>query len=250
MSKTDTSGTNDMTSAFAFADATPIYVKLVMLFRGNIESGIWPVGENIPPLQTLADDLGVSRATVRQAMSFLEEEGIIQGVRGRGTMVLAKPKGRLWLPVADNWPDMVLQSEQVEAEWAEIEKPLWEPDLSDFTDGKLVDAYHVLRRVLSQNGVPYLVGTSYIDQRIAEAVGAEAFAKQPLFDILDPYLAHIDQSVRIDAADAETAYLIDIPLNAPTVVVRRAGLNAQGEIVYQGEGILRGDFVRVERDLA
>lgn len=237
-------------SAFAFSDATPIYVKLVMLFRGNIESDVWPVGENIPPLQTIADDLGVSRATVRQAMSFLEEEGIIQGVRGRGTLVLAKPKGRFWLPVADNWPDMRLQSEQVAAEWAEIEKPLWEPDLSDITKGRPVADYHVIRRVLSQNGVPYLIGTSYVDRRIADAVGYEAFRTQPLFDIIDPFLTHIDQSVRIDTADAETAYLINIPLNAPTVVVRRAGLNAEGEIVYQGEGILRGDFVRIEREIA
>lgn len=241
-------GSND--SAFAFSDAMPLYAKLILVFRRQIETGAWPVGEKIPVLNSLADEFGVSRATVRQAMSYLENEGLVSGTRGRGTFVIAKPKGQIWLEVASNWPDLIRQSEQVEADWVEIAKPLWEPDLSDISDGVPVENYHVIRRVLSQNHVPYLIGTSYVDQRIADSVGVSRFTQYPLFDILDSYVSRIDQSITIDVADAETAYLIKIPLNAPTVVVRRAGVNDAGEIVYQGEGILRGDFVRIERTLA
>lgn len=236
-------------SAFAFSDATPIYVRLILLFRRHIESGDWPVGQRIPVLNSLAEQFGVSRATVRQAMAFLENEGLVSGARGRGTFVIAKPKGEPWLDIADDWPTLVHQSEIFEADWVEIAKPLWEPNLSDVTQGKALDKYHVIRRVLIQNHVPYLIGTSYIDQRIAEAVGPDDFARRPVFEIIDPYLEHIDQSITVDTADAETAFLLQIPLSTPTVNVRRAGLNKKSEIVYQSEGIFRGDFVRLERPL-
>jgi len=234
-------------SAFAFSDATPIYVRLILLFRRNIESGDWPVGERIPVLNSLAEQFGVSRATVRQAMSFLENEGLVSGARGRGTFVVAKPEREPWLDIADDWKALVRQSEMFEADWVEIAKPLWEPNLSDITDGKALDKYHVIRRVLMRNHLPYLIGTSYVDQRIADAVGLGDFAKRPVLEIIDPYLAHIDQSTAVDTADAETAYLLQIPLSTPTVIVRRAGLNKKGEIVYQSEGIFRGDFVRLTR---
>lgn len=234
-------------SAFAFSDAIPIYVKLVLLFRRQIETGAWPVGGRIPVLKTLAEEFGVSRATIRQAMFFLEKEGLVSGGRGRGMFVIAKPKGQPWLGIEDNWSDLERHSREVEADWAEITKPLWEPDLSDITTGKPVERYHVIRRVLSRNHIPYLIGTSYVDERIASEVGKETFLTQGIFAILSPYIARIDQSVRIDTADAETAFLIKIPLNAPTVVVRRAGVSRDGEIIYQGEGILRGDFIRIER---
>lgn len=238
------------TSAFAFAEATPIYVKLILLFRRQIETGAWPVGGKIPVLNSLAEEFGVSRATVRQAMSFLENEGLVSGTRGRGTFVIAKPQHQPWLGIEKNWEELHRQSEHVEADWVEISKPVWEPDLSDITKGTPVEKYHTIRRVLSQNNVPYLIGTSHIDKRIADKVGEETFLTKALFDILKPYVAQVDQSVTVDMADAETAYLIQIPLNAPTVVLRRACLNKHGEVIYQGEGILRGDFVRIERTLA
>lgn len=242
-------GARSKDSAFAFSDATPIYVKLILIFRRQIEGGAWPVGERIPVLNALAEEYGVSRATVRQAMSYLENEGLVSSARGRGTFVIAKPTGQPWLTVADNWPALMRESEDMKADWVEIAKPLWEPDLSDISGGKPVKSYHVIRRVLSRNQIPFLIGTSYVDQRIADEIGESAFRNRPLFDLIDPYIDRIDQQVRIDAADAETAHLIQIPLNAPTVVVRRAGVSKGGEIIYQGEGIFRGDFIRIERTL-
>jgi len=237
-------------TAFAFSDATPVYIRLVLLFRRQIETGAWPVGARIPVLDSLAREFGVSRATIRQAMFFLEKEGLVSGARGRGMFVTARPKGQFWLDIEDNWADLERHSKELEADWAEITKPLWEPDLSDISSGVPVAKYHVIRRVLSQNQIPYLIGTSYVDERIATEVGKGTFLTKGIFDILNPYIARIDQSVTVDSADAETAFLIKTHLSAPTVVVRRAGLNDRNEIIYQGEGILRGDFVRIERRIA
>jgi len=58
-----------------------------------IRLGVVPVGERLPPERDLALRLGVSRATVREAISALQRAGFAEPRRGRygGTFVLATP---------------------------------------------------------------------------------------------------------------------------------------------------------------
>ena len=50
----------------------------------------------------------------------------------------------------------------------------------DRRDGDLAPNYHVIRRLLRREGLPYIVGTSYLDQRIVDAVGLKALRVQSI----------------------------------------------------------------------
>lgn len=58
-----------------------------------IRLGVYPLGTTLPPERELAERLGVSRATLREAMAALREAGLVQTHRGRGggTVVMLKP---------------------------------------------------------------------------------------------------------------------------------------------------------------
>ncbi len=58
-------------------------------FRALIQSGDLAVGHRLPPQRELAKDLGVSRQTVFEALTALEEEGYVDTLRGAagGTFV-------------------------------------------------------------------------------------------------------------------------------------------------------------------
>ncbi|GAB7006047.1 FCD domain-containing protein [Nocardioides sp. AN3] len=58
-----------------------------------IRLGVYPLGSTLPPERDLADQLGVSRATLREAMAALRQAGLVQTTRGRGggTEVTLKP---------------------------------------------------------------------------------------------------------------------------------------------------------------
>lgn len=58
-----------------------------------VRLGVAPVGERLPPERDLALRLGVSRATVRDALAALQLTGYVESRRGRygGTFVLATP---------------------------------------------------------------------------------------------------------------------------------------------------------------
>lgn len=67
------------------------YVQIAELLRGQIADGQYPLGSRIPTENELAQSLGVSRPTVRQALDLLAREGRLTRVKGSGTFV-AQPK--------------------------------------------------------------------------------------------------------------------------------------------------------------
>jgi GntR family transcriptional regulator len=65
----------------------PAYAQIEDQLAVRIESGELPAGERLPPERELADGLGVSRMTVRQALSSLAGRGLLERGVGRGTFV-------------------------------------------------------------------------------------------------------------------------------------------------------------------
>lgn len=65
----------------------PAYAQLADILRAGISRGDYPPGDRLPSESALAKDHGVSAMTARQAVSVLEEEGLIRRVQGKGTFV-------------------------------------------------------------------------------------------------------------------------------------------------------------------
>ncbi|OON71851.1 FadR/GntR family transcriptional regulator [Streptomyces tsukubensis] len=63
--------------------------QLVDSLRSHIETGGWPVGTRIPPEQTLIEELGVGRSTLREALGALVHLGMLEARVGDGTYVRA-----------------------------------------------------------------------------------------------------------------------------------------------------------------
>jgi len=62
--------------------------QIVKYFVEHIESGEWKVGEKIPSESQLTTRLGVSRASVRQAVSQLAGVGVLETLHGKGTFLI------------------------------------------------------------------------------------------------------------------------------------------------------------------
>src|ERR671914_659967 len=73
----------------------PFYFQLRQLIRDEIAAGRWEPGERIPSENELCRHFGVSRTTVRQALSELESEGLLHKEKGRGSFV-AEPRSSSW----------------------------------------------------------------------------------------------------------------------------------------------------------
>jgi len=233
--------------------ATPIYVQLIMHFREQIANGKWRLHQTIPALEELAREFGVTRVTVRQAIGFLEREGLLTSRRGRGTTVIAEPRRDLWQSISDSWPALVASADTIEGEVLELAQPLRLLESSASPDAELAPNYHVVRRLLSRAGIPYLVGTSYVDKRIIDEVGADSLKTRSIYRTITmsrrSTATRGDQTTTVGSADAEIAFLLEIPLGAPIVTVVRRVFDQHNTLIYQSEGLFRSDFVQASRRL-
>ena len=71
----------------------PLYYQVATRLEEMIESGELPVGSRLENELDLSDQLGVSRPTMRRAISYLVERGLLVRRRGIGTQVV-QPKVR------------------------------------------------------------------------------------------------------------------------------------------------------------
>jgi GntR family transcriptional regulator len=79
--------TNDPSDGLLREGPASLHSQISETFRSRIASGTWPTHYRLKAEPDLAEDLGVSRGTLRRALATLLEEGLLQKVRGRGTFV-------------------------------------------------------------------------------------------------------------------------------------------------------------------
>ena len=73
---------------------TALYSQILNEIRERILSGDLAAGERLPPELELAQQHRASRGTVRQALSLLVNEGLLERVQGSGTFVRQLPLSR------------------------------------------------------------------------------------------------------------------------------------------------------------
>lgn len=69
----------------------PLYVQIRENLRKEILEGTYAPHARLPSEKSLMDQFGVSRITIRQALSDLHNEGLVFSAQGKGTYV-SKPK--------------------------------------------------------------------------------------------------------------------------------------------------------------
>ncbi len=67
--------------------SSPLYAQLMQKIKNSISNGELQTGERIAPEQELCAEYGVSRITVRKAITELEKQGILEKKQGKGTFV-------------------------------------------------------------------------------------------------------------------------------------------------------------------
>lgn len=65
----------------------PAYMKIHDQIKKEIDEEIWKIGQRLPSERDLAEQFEVSRMTLRQAITLLVEEGVLERRMGSGTFV-------------------------------------------------------------------------------------------------------------------------------------------------------------------
>jgi GntR family transcriptional regulator len=152
---------------------TPLPVQIARSIAERIRSGDLPPGAKVPSEPTLAAQLGVSRATIREAIRLLVGEGLVQTRRGLGTFVSYEP--HLW-PVDTGLEELISMTDLIERagykastkllECGQVDPP---PEVIEALPVEKGEQVQVLRRIRLANQIPIAYCLDYFRQHLFEA---------------------------------------------------------------------------------
>jgi GntR family transcriptional regulator len=210
-------------------------------------------GTRLPGERDLAISVGVSRATLRQALGRLAEEGQLDRSAQRGWFVPRQVVGE---------PPSTLQSFSEMARSRGLTPGARVLGLRTRPAGfEEARRLHVapatkvveLRRLRTLDAVPVCVDNSVVVLSRVPALEDTDMTDRSLYDtieeISDVRIARSSYTVRADACDETTAALLEIEPGSPVLVGDEITYDAFGAVILTGTLSYRADAYRFEADL-
>src|SRR5690554_4890136 len=69
----------------------PLYIQISEELREEIASGVFAQDDKLPSIKDLAEQLGISISTLREAINILERGGLVKRLHGIGTIITRSP---------------------------------------------------------------------------------------------------------------------------------------------------------------
>jgi GntR family transcriptional repressor for pyruvate dehydrogenase complex len=155
-----------------------IYEEVVEMIVQRIRSGALAVGQKLPPERVLAEEMGVSRTSLREALRSLESMGYIYSVTGGGNYVNSVSIGHVLSPLAA----MVAQDKKLATDIIDVRLHL-ETHMAvlaarNATKQQLSQIYSAIINMQSEveKGGNGIQGDNQFHQEIAKASQNKAFA--------------------------------------------------------------------------
>ncbi len=231
------------------SDDRPLYMQAVDALRHLLQHGEYAVGDRLPSEPRLAEQLGISRPTLREALQTLEEEGAIVRRHGIGTFV-AEPRPVLdaGLEVLESIEHMAKRS-GLHVEMGEVvivERLMTEEETHGLDLDRPEPAICVTRVILAE-GKPVAHLTDVLPQRfLRQADLGPGFHGSVLDTLLDrgwPNLSHSRTELLPEAANADLAHALHIQRGAPLLKLEAQLFTTEGQIVdYSISYFLPGSF--------
>ncbi len=206
-----------------------LWRQIADLIRLAISNGDYDKTGMIPPEMMLAGQFGVNRHTVRSALAALAEEGLVQAIQGRGTMV--RRKERLSFPISRRTRFSQGLSDQTREIEARLLAHAVVPATGEIAAGLGIPAGAAcieMEALSSADGRPVSCSTSYFPQARFPGM-AEHFAK--LGSITKAFAAqgladYVRVSTELVARHADANELSLLRLSPGAIVIEATAINA------------------------
>lgn len=228
----------------------PLYLQIASALEARIADGSCPPGHRFPPEPSLAASFGVSRLTLRQALTLLERRGLIDRIVGRrGGTFVREQHVDVDLTTFAGFSDQLQRQGLVAG--ARVLRAEAEPAAGPVARSLGLCAgaeVVVVQRLRLANGLPVVLECSSfpaaafphlleqrLDGSLYELLG-EVYGRRPTHarEALDPVVA-----------DRRTGKLLGVTVGTPLLLVERVAFDESGEPVEHARDLFLGDRTRV-----
>lgn len=222
----------------------PLYAQLRMHLVQQIERGALKPGDAVPTELELMERYGVSRATVRQAMGSLVDEGLLYRQHGIGTFVRRARIQQELRTLTGFSEEMIQRGLAPSTKLISVEMAL--PDGEIAAKLHLAEGEKVLRmvRLRFADGEPMALDISQCPGDIGERL-MERDLEQPLYTLMEEDLGieldHADQTIESALADEFVARHLGIQKGKPILLMVRVAYSISDRPVEHSTTFYRAD---------
>lgn len=211
--------------------------------RRRVSDGTYAAGRLLPSEAEFGVEFDASRVTVRRALELLRDEGLVDARQGFGWFVAAAPLrqslGRL-ATIEGQLADGGIRPERRILEFA-FERASREVR-------SVLGAEQVLRvrRLNLADGEPFAVVTVWCRSDLGQHLSRADVERSPFYELLDVPLKGATQTIGADAADGDSARLLQVPVGSPVLRCTRVTTDTDGRAVLLSEHVFpahRTEFV-------
>lgn len=222
----------------------PMYYQLESHIKNQINAGSILPGESIPSEREYAENYGISRMTVRQAINSLVNEGLLYRKKGSGTFVSEKKIEQALQGLTSFTEDMKKRGLNPTSELIHFEII---PSNSFISSELKISEYapvYEIRRIRLADGEPMALETNYLSANLIkglteEVVNASIYAY--IEEKLNMRIAHADQMIESVKASAEDEKLLNIDKGHPMLYIQRNTYLQDGTPLELVKSVYRGD---------
>lgn len=230
----------------------PLYVQLRDALRKQVETGQWKVGSQVPTEAELMKTYRVGRATVRQALQELVNQGLLYRKQGKGTYV-SRPRQEddiesLISFTAEMTARGVTPSARVLGVWVIVPPAEIREQLALRDNEKAVR----LERLRFGDGVPIALELSHLSQSMVHNLEKEDLTGSlyhRLVHIHGLRIARVQQTIQSALASGREAELLGIRRGSPVLVIDRISFVESGRPLETMHFVYRGDLYQLKAEL-
>jgi GntR family transcriptional regulator len=234
------------------SDVEPLHLQVYRPLAQEILAGIHRRGDRLPSERVLCERFGVSRVTLRRALSKLAEEDLVRAARGRGWFVrggaMSEPANSL-LSFTDLAESFGAESSSRVLRNRVRESTFDEAELFGVVPGSLL---FVLKRVRLLDEMPVAIDESLVPLSRAPTLPDLDWRTASLYEALKEngvISTWARVTVNADAADVRLARALDVEPGAPLLVVSETTHDQQHRVIERGITSYRADRYRLQATL-
>jgi GntR family transcriptional regulator len=200
-------------------------------------------GDRLSPERELAAQFGVSRMTLRQAISSLAAAGYVSRLQGAGTFVADRTISKK-TELTGFSEDMSARGFTASSRLLKVEYRAAGAALGQELILSPADMIYHIERVRMADGIPMCLESIDLPAHLTPGLD-----KQPLDQSLYEILAEIygirpfeaDQIITPTVVDQEQAELLHVPVHSPALIVKRLTFDKKRHPIERAQSIYRGD---------
>ncbi|MHB0857779.1 MAG: GntR family transcriptional regulator [Anaerolineae bacterium] len=228
---------------------TPLHIQLTDTLRHQILVQRQNGNDRLPSERELCHQFGVSRITVRRAMSQLQRENLIYTTVGKGTFVAVPELTEELQPLSSFTQDMKRRG--LAASSRVLEALVLNSDDELATRLRIPRGAEVVKlfRLRLAEGAPVAIQCSWLPHHLCPDILQLDLSSKSLFDVLKSHyalgLAHAETSIEAALAGPEERELLQLPNSAAVLISEQTTVLDSGAIIEYVRSVFRGDRYRL-----